>query len=335
MYACDNSFIWLAGISIISLFENNQDIEELEVYLLGEKVSEENKSELMSIGNKYDREIKVIDISELDIPSSLVSVRWPLSAFTRLFLGDILPKDINRILYLDSDTIIMGSLSEIDNIEFNGNIVMGVKDCISGEYRKNIGLDKNSTYINSGVVLFDVAALRKFIVNEKIDNYLNTYKNYINYPDQDIINGMFNGYIGELSPQYNVMTLVTAYQYREILQLRRPTNFYTEKELAVAVKKPLIIHYATNMKIVRPWFSNTNHPYKSEFKKYLLMSAWKDKKLSKKIFDSKEERIISLITLLPHFVSYRILGVIHAELKPRYIRLKARKKMRLLGQKVQ
>ena len=132
MYTCDNNYVWLMGISTISLFENNKSIEELEVYLLGENISNENKEELKKIGQKYNREVTVIDVPKLNIPPSLVSTRWPLSAFTRLFSGVLLPPDVDRILYLDCDTIITGDISELDDVQFNGNIAMGVKDSISG-----------------------------------------------------------------------------------------------------------------------------------------------------------------------------------------------------------
>ena len=62
MYTCDNNYVWLMGISTISLFENNKGIKDLKVYLLGENISEDNKKELKAIGKKYGREVKVIEL---------------------------------------------------------------------------------------------------------------------------------------------------------------------------------------------------------------------------------------------------------------------------------
>lgn len=324
MYTCDNNYVWLMGISTISLFENNRDIDELKVYLLGENISEENKNELKKIGEKYGREVEVIDVPKLNIPPSLVSARWPLSAFTRLFSGVILPDDVDRILYLDCDTIISGDISELENVVFNGNIAMGVKDCISGTYKKNVGLDIDSPYINAGVILFDMDALRKIKINVEIENYMNRYEKLINYADQDILNGMLKGKIGELNPKYDVMTIDVVHTYEEIQQLRRPTNFYCKEELEQAVKNPAIIHYTTNMLVVRPWFTNTDHPFVGEFKKYMDMSEWKNRELKEMVFDSKVAKIISAIMKLPKNIAYNALGLIHAELKPRYIRMRAK-----------
>lgn len=325
MYTCDNNYVWLMGISTISLFENNKVIEDLKVYLLGENISEDNIKLLKAIGEKYGREVEVLDVPKLKIPPSLVSARWPLSAFIRLFSGIILPADVERILYLDCDTIITGDISELENVDFNGNIAMGVKDCISGRYKKNIGLDCNSLYINAGVILFDMDALRKVNINAEIENYMSKYEKLINYADQDILNGMFNGKIGELNPKYDVMTIDAVHTYEEIQQLRRPTNFYSKEKLEKAVKTPTIIHYTTNMLVIRPWFSNTNHPFAGEFKKFMDMSEWKNRELKKMFFDSKVARVIRVIMKLPKRVAYKVLGIIHAELVPRYISMRAEK----------
>lgn len=325
MYTCDNNYVWLMGISAISLFENNKAIEDITIYLLGESISPENKTELKKIAEKYGRRIVVVDVPKLDIPPSLVSARWPLSAFTRLFAGMILPEDVDTILYIDCDTIISGEITELEKIDFRGNIALGVKDCISGAYKRNIGLNEDSPYINAGVILFDVNRLRRVDIAEKIEAYMKRYMKLINYADQDILNGIFMGRIGELDPKYNVMTIDIVHSYNEIQQLRKPSNFYSEDELRRAKMNPAIIHYTTNMRVVRPWFSNTDHPFSKEFEKYRNISVWNNRELSRASFVSIEAKVISLIMKLPKCIAYRILGLIHAELKPRYIRMRAKR----------
>lgn len=320
MYTCDNNYVRLMGISMISLFESNRDIANLKVYLIGNEISQSNKDKLSDIANKYDREIEIIDTPELNIPSSLTSSRWPSSAFTRLFAGKILSQKVKKILYLDCDTIISGSISDLGKIDFGDKIILGVRDCVSGIYKENIGLKKDSIYINAGVIFFDLSKLREIDIASEMTKYVEKYEKNINYADQDILNGFLKGRIGELDPKYNVMTINAINTYQDIIRLRRPTNYYCEKELESAKSNPLIIHYTTNMLIVRPWFKNTNHPFASAFKKNMMISPWKDIELSKMIFKSKESLIISLISILPKKISYSILGLIHAKLKPLYIR---------------
>lgn len=324
MYTCDNNYVWLMGISVISLFENNKDMDELKVYLLGENISSENKEKLKIIGAEYSRDVEIIEVPKLDIPPSLISARWPLAAYTRLFSGKILPKSLDKILYLDCDTIILGNISELNRVQFNENIAMGVKDCIGGVYKQNIGLHKNDAYFNAGVILFNMNALRKVDVSTKIETYMDKYMKLINYADQDIFNGMFRDEIGELNPRFNLMTIDVVYSYEEILKLRVPTNFYAKEAIQIAKKNPMIIHYTTNMLTVRPWFSNTNHPLAHEFKKYMAMSPWKNRELSTMVFTSKESKLIRIVQKLPSKIACDVLGMIHAVIRPMYVRMKSK-----------
>lgn len=183
LYTCDNNYVWIMGISVISLFENNKHIEDLTVYLLGENISDDNKNYLGDIAWQYSRKIEIINVPKLDIAPSIVSERWPLSAYIRLFSGQLLPGKLKRILYLDCDTVITGDIEPLGNIQFNGKLVLGVKDCISGLYKKNIGLDVDSPYINAGVLIIDLDALRKIKINVKIEDYMSRYVQLINYAD--------------------------------------------------------------------------------------------------------------------------------------------------------
>lgn len=322
LYTCDNNYIWLMGISAISLFENNKGMDELDVYLLGEDITDTNKNILSQIGRKYGRNMIVINVPKFHIPDSILSARWPLSAFTRLFSGELLPQEVQRVLYLDCDTIICGKLDEIDHWKINENIFCGVKDCIGSAYKKNIGMHKKKPYVNAGVLLIDLDNLRKMDVKSLIDDYMDKYERFTSYADQDILNGIFNEQIGYLPPNYNVMTIDIAHSYREIQLLRRPTGFYSKEEIEKATKNPRIIHYTTNMLVIRPWFLNSNHPFKDEFDKYCKISPWNECEKRKMAF-GKTAKMIKIIRMFPDWIAYRILGLIHSILKPGYLRMKA------------
>lgn len=327
LYTCDNNYIWLMGISVISMFENNTGLDELNVYLLGDNITEENKHVLADIGEKYNRIINVFDVPQLDIPNALVSARWPLSAFTRLYAGELLPNYIDKILYLDCDTVITGSISELETWDVSGELFWGIKDCIGKEYKRNIGIGSDGLYVNAGVLLINLKELRKISIKDKLNIYMSQYEKLINYADQDVLNGAFNGAIGVLPPKYDVMTIAATYTYKEIVKLRKPTNYYSEEEVKAAITNPTLIHYTTNMRTIRPWFSNTNHPLAEEFRKYMAMSPWAGKALSEMRFTTKESKMIKLLEYFPTALSESILGFLHSTIKPLFIRLKSGQKV--------
>lgn len=326
LYTCDNNYVWLMGISVVSLFENNVNIKDLTVYLLGEKISDQNKNLISGIAKKYSRDIKIINVPEFDIPIVFNSSRWPKSAYIRLVSSQLLPDDLDKILYIDCDTVVNGNLEEIDCIDVSNKIVYGVKDCIGKSYRKNLGVLSESIYINAGVLLLNLKRLRKINVSDLISDFLLNYGKQICYADQDILNGIFSEEIGVLHPKYNVTTIVQEHSLREIQILRRPVNFYNE-ELSDAIKQPIIIHYTTNMNTIRPWFLNATHSMTNLFLNFMKISPWADRELETMTLKSNEYKIIYWILKLPQPVAYRILGFVHSEFKPFYLRIKSKRRM--------
>lgn len=323
LYTCDNNYVWIMGISLISLYENNRHVTDIRVYLLGEDISDENKVILANIAEKYERKIEVIDVPQLDIPHSLVSSRWPLSAYTRLFSGQLLPEDVDKVLYLDCDTIIVKPIDDIWDIPFGEKLILGVKDCIGGLYKKNIGIAPDDIYINAGVLLLNLNGLRKINIYDSIDSFMKKYIKTINYADQDVLNGMFSTKIGAINPKFDVMTIDVVHTYDEIIRLRKPTCFYTEEELKKATDNPSIIHYTTNMLVVRPWFSNSNHPNAEQFLTYFNISPWRSMKLEEMVFHSSESKTIKVLSILPGTITISLLGCIHSFLRPLAIRIRA------------
>lgn len=326
VYTCDNNFVWIMGISMISLFENNRDIQQLDVYLLGDNINEDNKSILITIAQKYNRSCYIIDVPDLNIPRSLTSSRWPKSAFTRMFSGDLIPHDIHKVLYLDCDIIVKGSIAGLTDFNTQDYAVSAVKDCVSTQYKKKIGIAKEDSYVNAGVLLMNLDKMRKLDIRRMMADFVDSHMELISYADQDILNGMFKGKFGVLPPEYDVMTQMCVYSYKQIQQYRCPSSYYSKEEIEYAQQNPIIIHYTTCMLNIRPWCKNSKHPWASEFDKYQVMSPWASIPKKEVQFDKLEHKIIKAIFLLPDFLSYRLIGLLHAIIRPTMIMMKARRK---------
>lgn len=320
LYTCDNNYIWLMGISMISLFENAEPNQDITVYLIGENIANDNLTVLERIVSKYSQKIVHIPMPELNIPDVLCSERWPKSAYTRMFAAEILPEDVNQIVYLDCDVIVCKDISGIGQYLKKGTAFCGVKDCISKYYKTNIGLRDGMAYINAGVMVIDLEELRKIDVRKHINDFLKKYGPKMNYADQDLLNGCFYEKISTLPLEYDVMTSVASWSFKQLNTMRKPDNFYSEKDFEDAKKTPRIIHYTTNMLTVRPWFKNSNHPYKDIFEKYRIMSPWSDMELKTKVFTGKKNQFLKVMLSLPKGISYWLLGLTHAVILPIYRR---------------
>ena len=126
MYASDDNYAWLMGISMISLFENNRDSEEVNVFLFGDNLSEDNEKILKDIAEKYDRQFMHIDVEKVKIPDYIMSERYPKSTYSRLFAYDLLPSNVKKLIYLDCDIIVSGSLEDMFNRDVEGKAFLAV-----------------------------------------------------------------------------------------------------------------------------------------------------------------------------------------------------------------
>lgn len=320
MYTCDNNYVWLMGISLLSLLENNKMADNIDIYMLGKDISKENKQVLSNIISTYDRKIYFYNIENLPIPKYLeTNGRWPIICYARLFACHLL-KDVDRILYLDCDTIVLGDISELFTEQFNDYPVYGCKDFIGNAYKKLIGMPKEAVNVNGGVLLFNLQQMRDLGSDVKINNFLEKYGKNISYADQDILNGTFWKELGILDPSYDIMSIMKVFSYKEIIQLKHPMGCCSAEEVDKALEKPIIIHFTGNYRTTRPWFKNSNHPYRDEFEKYKALSPWKDKELQEEK-NSGEVALANKIRKLPSWFSCNLLGFLYCIVRPAKIAL--------------
>lgn len=317
VYASDDNFAEIMGVSICSLFENNKDVDSLTVYILEDNISNENKRKLDELALTFGREIKYKSIEK--VKSNLASLsqqRGSLSTFSRLMLSQLLPLELERLLYLDCDTIIRKNLEQFYNQDFEGNIVCGVLDCISKQHRARIGLAENDIYINAGMMLIDYQAWQHNSMDEKIRSIIQKHSGKVPYADQGIVNISLNGKIKLVHPRYNCMSIFTTFSFNDLLEYRQPSACESSETIEEAKKDPSIVHFVTLFCASRPWFKKSAGSFFDEWKRYKGKSPWKDapERNPQKYFFQKLGAVFYKIT--PKCISLTILGFLHARIKP-------------------
>lgn len=119
-----------------------------------------------------------------------VARAWCGIVFARLWLAKHLPLE-DRCLYLDSDTMVRGDLSDLYSTDLNGKSYGMVMGCIP-EYG-----------YNSGVILMNLKKLRDDNKWDKLNEHLAKYARTYFLPDQTVINRFYKDDIFELPLKYN------------------------------------------------------------------------------------------------------------------------------------
>lgn len=276
VFSSDDNYARHVGIAITSLYEHNRDMPQLTVYLIDDKISPENHQRLDAIAEKYDRQIHYIPFGPHKTRLTLNN-RWelPISAYARLFVADMVPETVDRILYLDCDTVICDSLQELWETDMKGKTIAAVEDVASCIFMPETDSPEPYRYICSGVILIDLKKWRAIDAQKQMMDYLDSRKGVVRHHDQTILNGVFWNDCHILHPRYDALTPTFIMSYENLkAYFRLWDEYYTKQEIQQSVKRPAIIHY-TSSNIGRPW-ENSVHPKAKIYQNYWKRSAWAD-----------------------------------------------------------
>ena len=325
VYHCSLSFYKIAGVSMISVMENNKDMENINFYIIEKDFDDESKDILFSIVEKYGRSlefIKMPDINEYE-QLNLVSIKkkWSFDSYCRMFLDDLMPSGIDRVLYLDSDVICNGSLKELYQTNIGNNVIGGVTDWIGERYYRLFNLKPTSHYCNGGVWLIDLRKWRLMNFKEKVLNFIKEKRGYVFFMEQTTTNCVFEDYIYVLNPRYNVYSMMLYLSYKELERFRRCPSYYTRDEYDAASKSPILIHMTSSSLIInRPWIVGSNSPANKYFLKYFNISPWAREGLFPDQRDLKKKVIDSLLLICPRFIKLRVFSYVYNFIRTRQIK---------------
>ena len=320
VYATDDNFAEILGVSLVSLYENSKDVDDIIVYVLDSGISDENIKKLKSLPKKYSRSdlsfIKATDISK-ELSMNVNLDRGSLSQYARLFVSSVLPAKLDRVLYLDCDIIINKSISELWNLDIKGKTIAALKDAFSKQYRKNIDLEPDDIMFNSGVMLIDLDKWRRENIESKLLEFIRKKNGKIQQGDQGALNAILSKETFCLEPRFNSVTIFYDFSYEEMMIYRKPVDFYPREEIELAVREPSIIHYTTSFLSKRPWYEGCDHRYVAEWFKYKDMSPWSDKPL---LTEKKKNGIkglyVSLCNKMPRKLMIGFSGILQAYGRP-------------------
>jgi len=190
-----------------------------------------------------------------------------VASFYRSILAELI-RNVDKIIYLDGDTLTYGDISEMYQLNMDNLYFRGIREAIP----KNLEIDiDHSRFICAGVMLMNLKLIRDehFFVTFK-NYYLNFYNKKIYYGDQYIINALCKDKIDFLPPKFGIWFMTTKFieEYKSL----RPI-IYTTNELRKANNKPIIRHIWGTTKeglflSEKPWLLNQSCKIKEEWKYY-------------------------------------------------------------------
>lgn len=276
LYQADEKYAVFGGVSITSLFENNKCVDEIVVHFLVSGLNDEMKCTLKELEERYGRNIILYNADKLknriiDIGATLHDGSY--ATYFKLFLQEFIPDEVERILYIDDDTIVLDDLSELFVMDMDDTHLAIAKDSDPLPFYDQTEEEKMRCRYNCGVMLINLVNWRKYNCQIEIEQYMQTHNNYCH--DQDILNRLYYEKIKTLPCEYNVQPLLYAFTAKQYFSVYHQKDYYTYAEVESGKKNIKIAHFF-HWCGESVWNKGTLHPYRKLFKYYLNISPWRD-----------------------------------------------------------
>lgn len=271
LYTINDKYFKHFMVSLVSLLDNNLN-NNFVIHIISDELSSDNKNRLKSLKNMYSNfSYELYDSSlilEYIKKFEIVPYKGSVVPLYRLFFSMFI-KGINKILYLDADTIVVDRLN-LDNIK----MTKPIHACID-HMQKSYIISLNSDverYYNSGVLLINNKEFMNKGIFDAILESLNKNNNKLEFFDQDILNITLNNELGILPFKYNVLSLDYYFKniYEAFWSVFEYQEFYDKSEVRDALKTPVILH-ATDIYGIHAWDKNCIHPFNKIYRRYYNM----------------------------------------------------------------
>ena len=288
--ACtDKKFMMPTGVMMTSVCENNMDTDVVFHIIVDEDVNTDDCRDLKDAVTIYRGKSVLFyhandKMQKKSFPKGMNRNDITRTTYYRLFLAEILPQELDKVLYLDGDVIVRHSLLPLWNTNIEEKAVAAAYDCSSGriEYYNRLKYPFELGYFNAGVLLINLKYWREHQVLNDFISYMENHADSIRCHDQDVLNVVF---------RCRKVTVPLKYNFQHPFLLKKCDDYdywKLEQEVLEAREDPCIVHFTSRWKPWRIYRRGWVHPFSSTWDKYQNMTKWKGVKYD---YRTKSQRI--------------------------------------------
>jgi lipopolysaccharide biosynthesis glycosyltransferase len=254
--AADISYQQHLGVMLCSLFENNAN-RRMMIHLILNFKENKDSLKLRKLVRDYNRNLRVYQVEEGWGKDLKVDGHVSVSTYYRLLIPTLLPNEVEKVLYLDSDMVVLRSIDELWNTNLDNKALAAVVE--PSHYRHAaLNISPTMSYFNAGVMLMNLTIWRNEKLAARAVQFVHEHPEKIEFWDQDALNATLPGRWKELPSHWNQTSVVwDSYGQDPIL--------------------PGIVHFTGSSK---PWHYHNQHPQRDQYFHYLKLTPWKSFKIA-------------------------------------------------------
>lgn len=265
LVAFDDRFAPHSSASVTSCLMNNE-IDT--VYAIVDGLPGRTRARFAAAVEKQGAACVFLDVAERALSGVPVSGHISKMSYARLLADQLLPDDVDRVIYLDGDTIILKSLQALWKMDLEGHAIAAVEGFMqlttevhARRHKAKLGMSPDARYFNAGIMLLDMEAVRRKDVFRRAMAFIGENSGTLSYWDPDALNAVVNGDFLPISPIWNARWRFDGQRGRYVPNI--------DAGLA-----PHIVHFDGGRGL-KPWdFSAQTHPYRHKYTQYRRRSGW-------------------------------------------------------------
>lgn len=260
LVSLDSGYLKPLKIMLNSLFLNNPE-DSFVIYLMHSSITDQELDDLENYIVTRGSDLQVIKMDDQSFENAPVLMHYTKEMYYRLLAFQVLPQDLDRVLYLDPDILVLNPLRKLYETDLKGYLYAAASHGISNTGKVinqlRLNLDKIEAYYNSGVLLMNLKLQRETINPQVIFDFVLENKSKLVLPDQDVLNALYSSKIKGLDERlYNYDARHYGYYYIK-------SNGTCDMDYII--NNTVILHFCGKKK---PWKKDYSGKFHALFKHY-------------------------------------------------------------------
>lgn len=272
--ASDDNYAMPLSVTACSILKNLPSDQNLNLYVLDGGIQTKNLDKIRRSLDSSRCKLTFFNTKDRfkEVPTT---DHFTEAIFHRLLIPELLPTNLQKVIYLDCDLLVLTDISELWNIEIGDYHLLAVQDFLITTISKGVvgyqdlQIPATNKYFNSGVLVFNLHKWREDNTSSKVIEYVTKPRNYKIFGDQEALNAVLWDKWGELYPKWNRQFKSSSLEDQVLINSLE--EIYGEASSEDIVNNPHIIHFIQDTK---PW-QYYKHPRKNLFYEYLDLTDWK------------------------------------------------------------
>lgn len=246
-------------VMLTSLFMNNAH-EDFTIYLIHSSIPEKQLQLLEQFVCHQGHSLVIVETDKTLFANAPVVKHYSYEMYYRLLAYRFLPTELDRILYLDPDILVLNPIRPLYEANIDSYLYAAAQHSFINIQEINkfrLNAYEMDAYYNSGVLLMNLAKQRETMDINDIFAYVETYRNRLVLPDQDVLNALYSPQIKNVDERlYNYDA-----RYYRYYKLKSGGRF----DIDAVLQQTVILHFCGKKK---PWHKNYNGKFHSLYKHY-------------------------------------------------------------------